>query len=52
MLIHVDAQARRAAPAQGAVLGAIRRLAAAQAGLPPPNGAGRAIAMPTAKVTA
>jgi len=52
MLIHVDAQARRAAPARGEVLSAVRRLAAAQAGLTSPEGAGRAIAMPAAKVAA
>jgi carnitine 3-dehydrogenase len=48
MLIHVDAQARRASAAQGGVLHSIERLAKAQAGLPIPKGAGRAIGAPLA----
>jgi carnitine 3-dehydrogenase len=46
MLLHVDAQARRAAAAQGAVLRALERLAKAQAALATPRGAGRAIGAP------
>ena len=49
MLVHVDAQARRSVPAEGAVLRAALRLAQAQARLSPPDAAGRAIAMPAAK---
>jgi carnitine 3-dehydrogenase len=46
MLLHVDAHARRASPAQGQVLRAVERLAEAQAGLAIPRGAGRAIGAP------
>jgi len=46
MLLHVDSRASRACPAQGEVLAAVRRLAAAQASLAVPDGAGRRIAMP------
>ncbi len=48
LLLHVDAQARRAAPAGGEVLRAVERVAAAQAHLPLPQGAGRAIALRSA----
>jgi carnitine 3-dehydrogenase len=43
MLLHVDAQARRTVPAQGEVLQAAERLIRAHAGLPLPEGAGRAV---------
>ncbi|QUD88332.1 carnitine 3-dehydrogenase [Phenylobacterium montanum] len=49
MLVHVDAEARRSVPAEGEVLAAVTRLAAAQSGLSPPDGAGRQIAMPAPK---
>lgn len=52
MLVHVDSHARRSIPAEGEVLKAVGRLAAAQSSLPPPDGAGRSIAMPTAKTAA
>jgi carnitine 3-dehydrogenase len=48
MLIHVDAGARRASAAQGAVLHAVERLGKAQAGLAAPKGAGRSIGAPPA----
>jgi carnitine 3-dehydrogenase len=47
LLLHVDARARRAAPAAGAMLAAAQRVAAAHAGLPLPQGAGRAVGQPT-----
>ena len=43
MLLHVDMAAGRAVPAGADVLAALDRIAAAQAGLPVPDGAGRAI---------
>ncbi len=46
MLVHVDARARRSSPAEGALLGAVERLARAQAHLPLPKGVGRAIGAP------
>ena len=46
MLLHVDAGSGRAAPAPGAVLRRVARIAAAHAALPRPEGAGRAIAVP------
>jgi carnitine 3-dehydrogenase / betainyl-CoA thioesterase len=48
MLIHVDAQARRAVAARGEVLRNVERLAKAQAGLAIPKGAGRAVGAPVA----
>ena len=44
MLLHVDTAAGRAVAAGAEVLAALDRIAAAQAGLPVPDGAGRAIA--------
>ncbi|MES1976156.1 MAG: carnitine 3-dehydrogenase [Pseudomonadota bacterium] len=46
MLVHVDAGAGRSSPALGVVADQVSRLAQAQSGLPPPEGAGRAVAMP------
>jgi carnitine 3-dehydrogenase len=43
MLLHVDMAAGRAVPAGADVLAALDRIAAAQAGLPVPEGAGRGI---------
>jgi carnitine 3-dehydrogenase len=43
MLLHVDAAAGRAAPAGADVLAELGRIAAGQAGLPVPRGAGRRI---------
>jgi carnitine 3-dehydrogenase len=48
MLLHVDARARRSAAARGGVLKAVERLSKAQASLPVPRGAGRAIGAPLA----
>jgi carnitine 3-dehydrogenase len=50
MMLHVDSRASRACPAEGEVLKAVTRLAAAQAGLAPPAGAGRSIALPGPKI--
>ena len=41
MLLHVDTEAGRTAPAEGAVLSAMEALIRAHAGLPRPEGAGR-----------
>jgi carnitine 3-dehydrogenase len=46
MLLHVDMAAGRAAPADPAVLARLRPLAAAQAALPRPPGAGRHVGQP------
>jgi carnitine 3-dehydrogenase len=46
MLLHVSARTGRAGPAGDAVLARAREIAAAQAALPRPDGAGRRIAMP------
>ena len=46
MLLHVDTKAERACPAAPEVLERLHAVAAAQAALPVPEGAGRAIAMP------
>jgi carnitine 3-dehydrogenase len=46
MLLHVSATTGRAAPAGGAVLERIHEIAAGHAALPPPERAGRRIAMP------
>ena len=43
MLLHVDTDAGRSVPAEGAVRDALLALAEAHAGLPPPQGAGRAV---------
>jgi carnitine 3-dehydrogenase len=51
MLVHVDAAAGRSCPAVGDVADTLARLAAAQAGLPEPEAAGRRIAMPPGKPT-
>lgn len=48
MLLHVDTTAKRAAPADPAVLARLREIAAAQAPLGPPDGAGRRIGLPAA----
>ena len=48
MLLHVDTRARRASAAQSEVFHAVERLAKAQADLPAPRGAGRAIGAPLA----
>ena len=50
MQLHVDTGAGRAGPAAPEVLERLRPIAAAQAALPAPEGAGRAIAMPGPKV--
>lgn len=49
MLVHVDTRAGGTCPALPGVLAAVRRLAAAQAGLERPAGAGRPIALPVAR---
>jgi carnitine 3-dehydrogenase len=46
MLLHVDSKASKAVPARADVQERVDRLAAAQSGLPKPNGAGRHIAIP------
>ncbi|MCW4115354.1 carnitine 3-dehydrogenase [Aurantimonas sp. MSK8Z-1] len=46
MLLHVDTAAGKAVAARQPVLDAVAAIAAAQAGLPRPEGAGRSIAMP------
>ena len=46
LFLHVDTVARRAAPASAAVLARAERIARAHAGLPRPERAGRAIAIP------
>ncbi|MBO1324960.1 carnitine 3-dehydrogenase [Acetobacter sp. TBRC 12305] len=46
MLIHVDAAQGRSAPIPDTLASAIATLCAAKEALPPPEGAGRAIAMP------
>jgi carnitine 3-dehydrogenase len=46
MLLHVDTQAERAAPAAPELLARIERIAAAHAELPRPDRAGRAISIP------
>lgn len=46
MLLHVDARTGRGGPASGAPAAKVAALAKAQAGLAPPDGAGRRIAMP------
>ncbi len=46
MLLHVDAKASRACPAQGPVLERVTALARTQSVLPPPAAAGRHITMP------
>jgi hypothetical protein len=43
MLLHVDASAGRAAPARTDVLARLAEIAAAQTGVPAPEGAGRRI---------
>jgi carnitine 3-dehydrogenase len=45
MLLHVDTEQGRAAPAGGELLGRVRELAARHAALPLPDRAGRSIAM-------
>ncbi|MFO1256512.1 MAG: carnitine 3-dehydrogenase [Sphingomonadaceae bacterium] len=47
MLLHVDAKAERSCPAPEAIATAIQGLVAAQSQLPPPDGTGRSIAMPS-----
>jgi|SRR5690242_14694227 len=47
MLVHVDTAQGRAAPAGPEVLGRVAELAAAHAALPPPERAGRRIALPS-----
>jgi carnitine 3-dehydrogenase len=49
MLLHVSAATGRAGPAGDAVLAKVRELAAAQAGLPRPERAGRSIGLPPRK---
>lgn len=46
MLVHVDAKTGRAGPSSGTPAARVAALAAAQAALPMPEGAGRRIAMP------
>ena len=46
LLLHVDLATRRAAPPAPQVARALERLAAGQAGLPRPEGAGRAVGAP------
>jgi carnitine 3-dehydrogenase len=48
LFLHVDTVARRAAPAGAAVLARVQRITEAQAALPRPDRAGRAIAIPRA----
>jgi len=48
LFLHVDTVARRAAPAGAAVLARVQRITEAQAALPRPERAGRAIAIPRA----
>ena len=45
MLLHVDTAAGRTVAAAAEVLAALDRIAAAQAGLPAPDGAGRGIGL-------
>ncbi|MAU96687.1 MAG: carnitine 3-dehydrogenase [Fulvimarina sp.] len=47
MLLHVDSDASKSAPAPEAILARLEALATAQAGLPRPDAAGRAIGMPS-----
>ncbi len=46
MLLHVDTRAGRTVPAEAPVLARLRRIAAAHAALPKPEGAGRAVGAP------
>jgi len=46
MQLHVDTKQSRACPAAPEVVGKLKEIAAAQAELSAPEGAGRAIAMP------
>ncbi|OWU82886.1 3-hydroxyacyl-CoA dehydrogenase [Oceanicola sp. 22II-s10i] len=46
MLLHVDLETRRVCDAEPAVAAAMRQLAEAQAALPEPDGAGRAVGQP------
>jgi carnitine 3-dehydrogenase len=50
MLLHVDSVAGRAVPAAAELIAALDRIAAAQASLPVPDGAGRAIGSARASV--
>ena len=49
MLLHVNSKESKACPAEPAVLANVKRLAAAQAGLPKPASAGRHVSMPAPK---